>query len=152
MQEHVKISNNSEETAILGEEFAQLLVKGDVVVFEGELGAGKTELIKGICSYFNVSELVTSPTFTIINEYNGRDSQDYQLTIFHIDLYRIKKPEELEEIGFEECLFDKESIKLIEWPQRAECCLKKLDYRVNIELDETNDNIRKIKIISQTSK
>lgn len=139
-------TNSEEETAELGRTFAKRLLPGDVVAFYGDLGAGKTEFIRGICTNYNVKELVTSPTFTIMNQYSGEYNND-EIKIFHIDLYRIKNQNELEEIGFDDCIYSKSSIKLIEWAEKAEERLGNLSYEVNIKLDENEDSKRKIEIL-----
>ena len=145
MEKYNWISNSEDETIELGKKFAQFLNIQDTVILEGDLGAGKTEFIKGICDYFSVEDLVTSPTFTIINQYKGLYHNN-DLFIFHIDLYRIKNEEELDEIGFTDCLSDTDSIKLIEWPQHAGNRITNYTYLVKIEADETNENKRVIKV------
>jgi tRNA threonylcarbamoyladenosine biosynthesis protein TsaE len=141
------VSSSENETIKMGNKFAHILKLGDCVAFHGDLGAGKTEFIKGICDFFQVDELVTSPTFTIMNQYNGFKSHK-EFRIFHVDLYRIKKIEELDEIGFEECIYTNNAIKLIEWSEKADGKLKKVDYEVNIKLDDNDENKRYIDIIS----
>ena len=141
------ISSSENETINLGNQFAHTLKLGDCVAFHGDLGAGKTEFIKGICDFFRVDELVTSPTYTIINQYSGHKSHK-EIRIFHVDLYRIKKIDELEEIGFEECIYSKNAIKLIEWSEKADGKLNKVDYEVNITLDDNDENKRFIGIKS----
>ncbi len=145
MEKYNWISNSEDETIELGKKFAQFLNIQDTVILEGDLGAGKTEFIKGICDFFSVEDLVTSPTFTIINQYKGL-YQGNDIFIFHIDLYRIKNEDELDEIGFTDCLNDTDSIKLIEWPQHAGSRITIYAYLVKIEADETNENKRVIKV------
>ena len=90
-------TNNEQETIVLGKKFAKELNLGDIVYLYGDLGSGKTEFIKGICEFFEVDDLVTSPTFTIMNKYMG-ELKNHEIPIFHIDLYRIEKNNELNEI------------------------------------------------------
>lgn len=139
-------SNSQEETIQAGYDFAQKLNWGNTVIFNGDLGAGKTHFIKGICKYFSVEEEATSPTFTIINIYNGYfDHSDIEIA--HIDLYRIEDPAEFRNIGFSEYLFDDSIIKLIEWPQRAETLLEgNVDFSVDIKLNNEIENAREIVI------
>ncbi len=118
METQTYTTKSEAETIELGKSFAEKLKKGDVVLFYGDIGVGKTEFIKGICKYFNVEEIVTSPTFTIINQYNGMLNGE-EIAIFHIDLYRVKEKKELLEIGFEECLYSADSIKLVEWAENS---------------------------------
>ena len=106
------ISKSPEDTLEIGNTFAETLTKGSVVCFTGELGAGKTTLIKGICTGLDVSQTVTSPTFTLINEYSGR------LPVYHFDFYRIHSDLELLDLGLEEYFYG-DGICLIEWPKIA---------------------------------
>ncbi len=138
-------TKSEDETLAVAEKFAENLRRGDVVFFFGDLGSGKTEFIKGVCRFFGVEEIVTSPTFTIINQYAGKLGDD-SLTIFHIDLYRIKTKEELAEIGFEECIYSPDSIKLVEWAENSHDLVKFVNYRVQIRSDFENLNERLIEI------
>jgi tRNA threonylcarbamoyladenosine biosynthesis protein TsaE len=138
-------TNSEDETIELGRKFAKELPVGSVVYLYGELGAGKTEFIKGICEFFNVKDLVSSPTFTIMNKYIG-EANNKEIAIYHIDLYRIEQAKELDEIGFEECLFEDNSIKLIEWAEKAKSHSNRPTYTVKIETDEESENVRTIYI------
>ena len=100
-----------EDTLNAGLEFAKTLKPGDIVTLDGDLGAGKTVFTKGICKFFNVTDYVVSPTYTIVNEYKG------DMDIYHFDIYRIEEEEELYNIGFYEYL-DNEGIKIIEWAEK----------------------------------
>ncbi|MGQ9819487.1 MAG: tRNA (adenosine(37)-N6)-threonylcarbamoyltransferase complex ATPase subunit type 1 TsaE [Candidatus Kapaibacteriales bacterium] len=133
------LTHNEEETYKFAMEFAKLLVPGDIVTLTGDLGAGKTVFVRGICNFFEVKELVTSPTFTIMNQYIGIYKKN-EFFIFHIDIYRIKRLEELAEIGFNECLEDPASIKLIEWAEKANLLIPKPYYKVLFENEELDDN------------
>jgi len=137
---------SEEDTINLGKEFAKGLSSGDVVAIYGDLGSGKTEFVKGICEYFQVEEIVTSPTFTIVNKYTGTAS-DNQIILYHIDLYRIEKESELLEIGFEEYLGDKSAISLIEWAEKTSL-IPENAIQVEIFLDDNDDNKRMITIKS----
>lgn len=85
-----------------------------VFAFSGELGAGKTSFITAICKALNVAETVTSPTFSIIQEYKNSDNK----TVFHIDLYRIRSKEEAMDAGVEDCLLS-DDICMVEWPEKV---------------------------------
>lgn len=101
------------DTRSAGAEFALTLKPGDVVALEGDLGAGKTEFVRGSCEALGVqADLVTSPTFTIVNEYEGRDAG-----VFHIDAYRLKSEAEFYELGYED-YFRGHAISFVEWPDR----------------------------------
>lgn len=106
------ITRSPEETYALGRRLGEALRPGMVLLLDGDLGAGKTCLAGGILQGLGVAEHVTSPTYTLVNEYEGR------VRIAHFDLYRLDDPEELFDIGFEEYL-DGERVVLIEWPERA---------------------------------
>lgn len=147
MNEEIYITSSEEETIELGKKFAERLKPGDVVAISGDLGSGKTELIKGVCDYFDVADMVNSPTFTIINQYTGTLNDD-EINILHIDLYRIKNEKELEEIGFDEFIHSEDFIKLIEWPEKAGDRLNNVNYRVIITTDNNDENKREIAVIS----
>jgi len=139
-------SSSEEQTQRVGVNFALRLVPGDIVAFYGELGAGKTEFIKGICLGMHVREIVSSPTYTIVNQYIGEDRKQREVQIYHIDLYRIESSAELTETGIEEILEDIESIKLIEWAEYAEPVLPQSRYEVHFYSDG-DDNSRRIEVV-----
>ncbi len=136
-----KIIHSEKETNEVSKQFAEVLSVPNnatkVVAFNGNLGTGKTTMIKFIASYFNINN-VTSPSFSIVNEYSGKKK------IYHFDFYRLKKIEELYDIGFEDYLNDYEAIILIEWANLMEEILPQNRYEVNIEI--LNDSERQISI------
>ena len=140
------ISESEEQTIQMAEQFATQLQRGDVVVLDGELGAGKTEFVKGICQFFAVDDLVTSPTFSIINQYAGATPGGEPLKVYHVDLYRIESPDQLQEVGFDDMVFAHDAIKLVEWPANASDHLPDSYWRVVIESNEENDDHREITI------
>lgn len=103
-------TKNAPETVKFGECLGQVLQRGDVLTLSGDLGAGKTAFTGGIAKALGVEGYVTSPTFTIINEYEGR------IPLYHFDVYRINDPEEMFEIGFDDYL-DGDGIVVIEWAE-----------------------------------
>jgi tRNA threonylcarbamoyladenosine biosynthesis protein TsaE len=107
------LSHSESETREVGARLATVLQPGDVVALYGELGAGKTRLIQGICRGLGVREEVTSPSFVLINEYRGR------IPVYHFDFYRLERLEEIAGLGIEE-YFDGSGVCLIEWADRAE--------------------------------
>lgn len=130
------ITSSPEQTWRIGEMLGALLGPGDIVCLYGDLGAGKTSLSYGIALGLEVKEqYITSPTFTFVNEYEGR------VPFYHIDLYRLKDPEELENIGFEEYL-DSDGVTVIEWAERAEDELP--EERLSVYLNYVNENSREI--------
>ncbi|MCX7785187.1 MAG: tRNA (adenosine(37)-N6)-threonylcarbamoyltransferase complex ATPase subunit type 1 TsaE [candidate division WOR-3 bacterium] len=133
------ITESSEETIELGKNIGTLLKPGDIIAFYGELGSGKTTMIKGICLGLGVKEqdIVKSPSFIMINEYQGR------LPIYHIDLYRTKNLEEILSIGLDDYLYGN-GICLIEWAEKAESELPQNITKVTLEV--LGENKRKIRI------
>jgi len=105
-------TSSPEETQALGRRLSAFLAPGDVACFWGDLGAGKTCLIQGICGALGVNEPVVSPSFTLVNEYSG------QVKVAHLDFYRLRDAAEVEQLGFDE-LLDGSRIVLIEWPERV---------------------------------
>jgi tRNA threonylcarbamoyladenosine biosynthesis protein TsaE len=100
-------------TEAAGARLASTLTPGMIVTLGGELGAGKTTLVQAICRGYGVKEDVTSPTFALVHRYAGRLSP-----VYHLDLYRLDKPEELTNIGWDEIMAE-EALVLVEWPERA---------------------------------
>ena len=130
------ISNCSEETMDLGRKIAPFLKKGDVLVMTGDLGAGKTLFTTGILDFFKKKDEVSSPTFTIVNEYDLKED----LKLFHFDVYRLESPEEFLAIGGDE--FFEKGICLIEWGEKIEEYLPKDVLRINIKKDTEEDGKR----------
>ena len=104
-------STSPEATRALARNLSRQLRAGDAVLLQGDLGAGKTEFVKGLAEGFGVTEKVTSPTFALLNIYQG------VLPIYHFDLYRLNRPEELYEIGFEEFIGGP-GLAVVEWPDQ----------------------------------
>lgn len=110
----VKIKTNSpEETKSFGYKLGKLLKSGDILCLNGDLGAGKTTLTQSIAKGLDVEDYVTSPTFTLINEYDGR------YPVYHFDVYRIDDIDEMYDLGFEEYIYS-EGVTIIEWANRIE--------------------------------
>ncbi len=146
MEAEVFESNSEDQTTELGRNFAERLHRGDTVAIYGDLGAGKTEFVKGVCEHFNVVEIVSSPTFSIINQYEGATIHDSEVKIYHVDLYRINSKKELGDIGFNECTHSNDAIKLIEWAEKANGALPGDRYSVTIKLNDDDENKRLIEI------
>lgn len=109
MKKYVFYTKNAEETTLLGEKIGALLKTGDVIAMDGDLGAGKTHFTYGLAKAMGIDEYITSPTFTIVNEYrSGR------LPLFHFDAYRLSCAEELYDIGYEDYLAQN-GVCVIEW-------------------------------------
>ena len=133
----VFISNSENETKQFAKDFASKLDKKSVVVLTGELGSGKTKFVEGFLSYFGLENEISSPTFTIVNEYKNENA-----TIYHFDVYRLSDSSEFYEIGGDE-YFDK-GICLIEWGELIEDALPKSYIHITISKDENDDNKRRI--------
>ena len=124
------------ETEALGERLAKCLSSGSVVALYGDLGAGKTALVRGMARGLEIEESVSSPTFTIVNEYPGHPA------LFHFDLYRLKNAEELYAIGWEDYLY-RDGICVVEWSENAPEAFPEDTVRVYLErLGETDRRIR----------
>jgi len=121
----IERTSSAAETEALGERIAAGLGPGDVVLVSGELGAGKTTLIRGACRALGVADPVTSPTFTIGHRYRGR------LPISHLDLYRLEGLDR-EVPGLLDEYLDRDSVVLIEWPETVAATLERVSARVTI--------------------
>lgn len=130
-------TKSSKETILLGERIGRSLKPNDVIALSGELGAGKTTLIQGIAKGLKIQNWVTSPTFTIINEFKGKTG------LYHIDLYRINDIEEAEDLAIEE-FFDKGGVTVIEWAEKIKPILP--ESAIEINMKTLSDNERNIEI------
>lgn len=133
-------THSAEETIALGRELASLLAPPKLVLLRGDLGAGKTTLVKGIAQGFQAAseEDVTSPTFTLVHEYRGPSA-----TIYHIDLYRVDTQRELETLGLDD-LMGENSLLLIEWGEKFARFERERD--VEIALERVSENERRIRV------
>jgi tRNA threonylcarbamoyladenosine biosynthesis protein TsaE len=121
-------SKTTRDTFDAGSAFAESLTPGAIVALYGDLGAGKTEFVKGVCSGLGIeADTVTSPTFAIVNEYKGGS-----LPVFHFDVYRLKTIDELYEFGYEDYFYG-DGVCLIEWPALIEELLPKQTIRIHFE-------------------
>ena len=134
-------TKSPEETIALGRKLASQLAPPKLVLLRGDLGAGKTTLVKGIAQGFEAAseDDVTSPTFTLIHEYRGPT-----VTLYHIDLYRVDTPRELETLGLDDLMSEK-SVLLIEWGEKFARFAKERD--VEIALERISDSERRIQLL-----
>jgi tRNA threonylcarbamoyladenosine biosynthesis protein TsaE len=134
-------THSAEETIAFGRTLTELLAPPKLVLLRGDLGAGKTTLVKGIAAGFEAAEEedVTSPTFTLVHEYRGP-----RANLYHIDLYRVDTQRELETLGLDD-LRAEGSILLIEWGEKFPRFLRERD--VEISLERESENARRIRII-----
>lgn len=130
-------SKNAEETESLGIRLGNSLKRGDVISLRGSLGAGKTVLAKGIAKALDIEEAIVSPTFTIVQEYNG------SMKMYHMDLYRLSGEDEFESMGGEEFLYP-DGITLVEWSEKIESMLP--DNTIYVEIGINSDGTREISI------
>lgn len=133
------VSNSEKETIELGKEVASKLKKGDIIILSGDLGSGKTKFTEGILTYFGLEEEISSPTFTIVNEYNTED-----LNIYHFDVYRLNDIDEFRAIGGEE-YFEKGAC-IIEWGEMIEEMLPPDYIKITFSRNLDYENKRNISI------
>jgi len=127
-------------TKKIAQDFAKSLNSGDVVCMYGDLGAGKTEFVRAMAQEFGITDYITSPTFTIVNEYKGR------LDLYHFDVYRIADSDEVYEIGYDEYI-DGDGICVIEWAELIDDILPPHRYNITINKDlAKGESYRKITI------
>lgn len=134
-------THSAEETIALGRQLAAELSPFRLILLQGDLGTGKTTLVKGIAEGLKAAEQqdVTSPTFTLIHEYRGPET-----SIFHIDLYRIEKRRELDTLGIDELLTEDNNLLLIEWGEKFAQIVSAADGQIVIT--RLSDQNRKIKV------
>jgi tRNA threonylcarbamoyladenosine biosynthesis protein TsaE len=140
MQQREFTTHSAEETISLGRELAAILTPPKLVLLRGELGAGKTTLVKGIAAAFQAAaeEDVTSPTFTLVHEHRAPE-----VVLYHIDLYRVDTLRQLETLGLDDLIADN-SILLIEWGEKFPRFVHERDVEISLERIEEND--RQIKV------
>lgn len=132
------ITKSPEETAAIGEKIGRLVSNGTVICLYGDLGAGKTLFVQNLAKGLEIDEDVTSPTFNIMNVYEGR------LPLYHFDLYRLEQEYELEDIGFYDYVDDPDGIVVIEWADKFADCLPDDFVLLTIERTEAEENERRL--------
>lgn len=143
---HIKIETKNEaETLKFGKKIASLLKRGDTIVLTGDLGSGKTKLTEGILSFFGLENEISSPTFTIVNEYKKEN-----INIYHFDVYRLSDSSEFYAIGGEE--YFENGICIIEWGELIEDALPSDYIHIVFEKNDSNENIRILNITSHGTK
>lgn len=131
------VTRSEDETMKIGDIIGRKLKSGDVISLNGDLGAGKTYITKGIAKGLGVEDYITSPTFIIVNEYEGR------IPLYHFDVYRINDIDEMYEIGFDEYLYGN-GVCIVEWGKIVEELLP--GYAIKIDINKIDDNTREIVI------
>ena len=139
------ISHNEKETLDFGKTLASFLKKGDIVVLTGDLGSGKTKLTEGILTYYGLEDEISSPTFTIVNEYVKDNAK-----IFHFDVYRLEDSSEFYAIGGEE--YFENGICIIEWGELIQDALPKDYIHIQFERTDVDENTRILNITSYGEK
>ena len=129
------ITNSPEETEQVGQKLAKVLAPGTVIAYEGDLGAGKTAFTRGLARGLGCTEQVTSPTYTIVNEYlSGR------MPLFHFDMYRLGSAEDLWDIGWEDYL-DRGGVCAVEWSENVE---EAMEDAIRVRILKISDDSRRI--------
>lgn len=131
------ITNSANDTIEFGKSVARAVEKGAVISLVGDLGAGKTTFTKGVARGLGIMDNVTSPTFTILNEYAGEEKK-----LYHFDFYRIEDPDELVELGFEDYFPSTDGLTIVEWVEKAPSVLPKQYYQITFE--KIDDDKRRI--------
>jgi tRNA threonylcarbamoyladenosine biosynthesis protein TsaE len=131
-----KIIFNLQDLPKTAEEIVQFSENCKIWIFKGQMGVGKTTLIKEICKFFQVEDNVTSPSYSIVNEYRNAKGQIF----YHFDFYRIKNQEEAMDIGYEEYFYS-ENICLIEWPEKISNLLPERYILISLELEADGNRI-----------
>lgn len=129
--------NSVEELSQVSDYLLNLRGESDIIAFYGPMGAGKTTLIKNLCHRMGVTDEVNSPTFAIVNEYVTMEGE----SVYHFDFYRIKKLEEVYDIGYENYFYSG-NLCLLEWPEMIEPLMPEKFIRVDIALGNTDDSRR----------
>lgn len=125
--------NNLQDTEKIGKIISRCLEKGTVLCLDGDLGAGKTAITQFIAREFGVKEYITSPTFNIIKEYEGR------LPFYHMDVYRIESEDDMYDLGYDEYIYS-EGVTVIEWSEKIRGILP--EERIDVKIDRIDDNKR----------
>ncbi len=132
-------THSADETIALGEKIGKKLSKGDVIAFKGDLGAGKTTITRGISIGLGLGDNVTSPTFSLVNEYRGKEK-----SLIHFDMYRITNPDDVELTGFWDYI-EEGCILAVEWSENISDVIPKNS--IIISFKRIDDNTREIEIL-----
>jgi tRNA threonylcarbamoyladenosine biosynthesis protein TsaE len=133
------ICKNEYETKIYASNLASILKKGDLIILTGELGAGKTKFVEGVLTHFGMQDEISSPTFTIVNEYHNNKAD-----IYHFDLYRLSDVYEFENIDGES--YFSKGICIFEWGEMIEDILPEDYLKITFAKDDNDENVRKLEI------
>ena len=131
------ITNSPEETELLGEKLSKILTPGTILAYRGDLGAGKTAFTRGLARGLDCREQVTSPTYTIVNEYLGG-----RLPLFHFDMYRLRSADDLFDIGWDDYL-ERGGICAVEWSENV---WDAMEDPILVTIEKVGENSRRITI------
>lgn len=131
------ITHSPEETELLGQRLGETLSGGEIIAYQGGLGAGKTAFTRGLARGLGISMRVTSPTYTIVNEYTGG-----RLPLFHFDMYRLASAEELFDIGWEDYLA-RDGVCAVEWSENVQ---EAMQGAITVRMEKRSENTRCIRI------
>ena len=135
------VTSSVNETIAIGKKLGHVLKGGEIICLKGDLGTGKTHLTKGIAEGLEIHDHIVSPTFTIVNEYEGR------LKLNHFDVYRVNDPDEISAIGFDEYIFNG-AVSVIEWAEYIEEIIPENHIEITIDkMPEIGNNFRRIQIL-----
>lgn len=134
------VTRSADETFRLGETLGSMLRPGDTIALNGDLGAGKTCLAGGVGRALGIAGRVKSPSFALINEYEG------EIPLYHMDVYRLESPAEVEDLGYEEYFYGA-GVTLVEWAERIKSYLPEQRLNISIEKDPENENTRIFKLV-----
>ena len=137
------ISKSEQDTINFAKKYAKNLETGDIIILSGELGSGKTKFVQGILEYFGLENEISSPTFTIVNEYNTSN-----LNIYHFDVYRLEDSDEFYAMGGDE--YFSKGICLIEWGEMIEDILPKPYAKIIFRKNDSNEHFRELVIETVT--
>ena len=138
-------TTSQEQTISIAKKLAATLHGGDIILLHGDLGSGKTTFVKGLAEAFGIKENITSPTFTLMNIYKIESKKYKVKSLVHVDTYRLKDEDELLEIGIEDYIGDKNTVTIIEWPEKIESLLQNKKVK-NVRFEHMSENERRIVI------
>jgi len=136
------ITKSKEETLEFGKKLSEYVQGGDILLLNGNLGAGKTTLVKGLAANLGIKSEITSPTFTLMNVYPTTSSENIK-NLVHIDTYRLKDEKELEEIGVNDYLANPDYLCVVEWPEKMSKLLQNKK-TIIVTIETISENERKI--------
>jgi len=142
IKKKIVVTNNFKETQKLARDFAKTLKKGDLICLSGNLGSGKTTFVQGLAEGLGIKNRIISPTFIIVRAYRIKNDKSRIMNFYHVDLYRVENERDLEDLGIEEIINDKNNITVIEWAEKLKSQIS--TKRINIQFSYEKENTRRI--------